>query len=230
MLPCAILCGGLATRLRPITTKVPKSLIPIDGTPFIAHQLKLLRSKGVQQVVLCTGYLGEMIEDFAKDGAEFGMQVNYSPDGAQLLGTAGAIRKALPLLGDRFFVVYGDSYLPCDYGAIAAAFIKSGLTGLMTIYRNDGLWDASNVEAAVGTIVRYDKRNRTAAMRHIDYGLGVFSKSAFERLRADEVHDLAEVYQELLQKKELAAFEVRERFYEIGSAQGMADLERYLKE
>lgn len=229
MLPCAILCGGLATRLRPLTETIPKSLIPIQGEPFVAHQLRLLRANGIEDVVLCTGYLGDMIQDFVRDGSQFDVHVRYSFDGAQLLGTAGAIRRALAVLGESFFVLYGDSYLPCDYRAVERAFAESGLSGLMTIYRNEGQFDTSNVEAANGRIVRYDKRYRSAAMQHIDYGLGALRGAAFENIPADGPRDLAEIYQELLRSGQLAAFEVTERFYEIGSAQGIADLERYLQ-
>lgn len=215
MLPCAILCGGLATRLRPITETVPKSLIPINGEPFIAHQLRLLRSHGIDRIVLCAGYLAEMIQDAVRD-------VQMSFDGPQLLGTAGAIRNALPMLGPSFFVLYGDSYLPCDYAAVERAFASSGKPGLMTIYRNEGQFDSSNVEATEGRILRYEKGVRNPAMQHIDYGLGVFDKSVFEQTTH---RDLAEVYRQLLAQGNLAAFEVHERFYEIGSLQGIQDLE-----
>lgn len=228
MLSCAILCGGLATRLRPITETIPKSLVPVNGEPFLQHQLRLLQSKGVRDVVLCIGHLGEMIQDFAKDGRDFGLSVRYSFDGAPLLGTAGAIRKALPLLGKSFFVLYGDSYLDCDYAAIADAFAASHKRGLMTIYRNEGHFDTSNVEAENGVILRYDKKQRTPQMRYIDYGLGVFQAPVFADLPPNEVCDLADVYQFLLQDGQLAAYEVGERFYEIGSPVGIADLERYL--
>ncbi len=228
MLPCAILCGGLARRLRPITETIPKSLIPINGVPFIAHQLRLLHSQGVSRAVACVGYLGELIQEFVGDGAGFGLNVLYSTDGARLLGTAGAIRKALPLLGSAFLVIYGDSYLTCDYKRVTDEFHKSGKRGLMTIYRNEGLFDLSNVEAADGLIVRYDKHNRAPGMRHIDYGLGVFKRSVFEELPADENRDLEEVYQRLLATGDLAAYEAAERFYEIGSEQGIRDLEHYL--
>ena len=227
-LPCAILCGGLATRLRPITEKIPKSLILVNDEPFIAYQLRLLHSRAIRRVVLCVGFLGEMIQEFVRDGAKFGLEVSYSFDGRKLLGTAGAIRKALPMLGRAFFVLYGDSYLECDYGAVAYAFEKSTRRGLMTIYRNDGRFDTSNVEANGGLIVSYDKRNRTSRMQHIDYGLGVFSASVFAGLAADEFRDLAEVYQVLLKTGELAAYEVGERFYEIGSSEGIRDLENHL--
>ena len=228
ILPCAILCGGLATRLRPITEKIPKSLIPVNDEPFIAYQLKLLHARGIRRVVLCVGFLGEMIQEFVGDGAQFGLEVSYSFDGGKLLGTAGAIRKALPMLGRAFFVLYGDSYLECDYGSIAEAFENSTRRGLMTIYRNDGRFDTSNVEASGGLIVSYDKRNRTSRMQHIDYGLGVFSASVFEDFAADEFRDLAGVYQVLLEAGELAAYEVGERFYEIGSNEGIRDLEKHL--
>ncbi len=227
MLPCAILCGGLATRLRPVTETIPKSLVHINGEPFLAHQLRLLQRKGVREVVLCIGHLGEMIQDFAGDGRDFGLTIGYSFDGAPLLGTAGAIRKALPRLHDQFFVLYGDSYLDCDYKAIADAFAASHKRGLMTIYRNEGNFDTSNVEAENRSILRYDKKIRTPQMRYIDYGLGVFQRSVFEALPSNQVCDLADVYQALLADRELAAYEVKERFYEIGSPAGIADLEQH---
>src|SRR6478752_455452 len=177
MLPVAILCGGLATRLRPVTASIPKSLIPVSGQPFLAHQLRLLDAAGFEKVVLCVGFLGQMIRDFA--GNRFGnrLEISYSFDGPKLLGTAGAILQAFPHLDQSFFVLYGDSYLPCDYRKVAAEFGQSGKKGLMTIYRNEGKYDSSNVEFAGGRILRYDKKSKTPEMRYIDYGLGVFDKS-----------------------------------------------------
>jgi NDP-sugar pyrophosphorylase family protein len=169
-----------------------------------------------------------MIQEFVGCGKPFGMDVCYSFDGQQLLGTAGAIRKALPLLDTEFFALYGDSYLPCDYQAIASAFRRSGRQGLMTIYRNDGRFDTSNVEAKNGLIARYDKRNRIPSMRHIDYGIGVFAESVFKEVPENEFRDLAEIYQHLLASGDLAAYEIESRFYEIGSEQGIRDLEGYL--
>ncbi|HZS55126.1 MAG TPA: nucleotidyltransferase family protein [Bryobacteraceae bacterium] len=230
MLPCAILCGGLATRLRPITEKIPKSLIPINGEPFIAHQLRLLRSNDVEKIVLCVGHLGEMIQKFVGPGTDYGLRVSYSFDGAQLLGTAGAIRKALPLLGEPFFVLYGDSYLTCNYGEVAEAFSSSNSDALMTIYRNEDRFDTSNVEADRGLILRYDKRNRVSRMHHIDYGLSAFKQSIFRELPENEVSDLSELCQKLAASGQLAGYEVKERFYEIGSEKGIQDLERYLTE
>ncbi|MCU1293416.1 MAG: Nucleotidyl transferase [Bryobacterales bacterium] len=228
MLQCVVLCGGLATRLRPITETIPKSLIAINSEPFLSHQLSLLRSQGVQNVVLCVGYLGEMIQEFAGDGSRFGMSLTYSFDGPSLRGTAGAIRNALPLLNESFFVLYGDSYLPCNYGSVVETFLTSGRPAVMTIYRNQGQYDSSNVEAAAGLILRYDKRDRTPAMQYIDYGLGVFRRSVFEQPPANPEDDLAQVYQRLLANGSLASHEVRQRFYEIGSKQGISDLEQYL--
>src|SRR4051812_42459269 len=143
MLPIAILAGGLATRLRPVTETIPKALIEVAGEPFLAHQLRLLKRNGFDRVVLCVGYLGEMIRDFAGDGQSFGLRVEYVFDGPKLLGTAGALRRALPVLGEAFAVTYGDSYLPVDYRAAIDSFMQSGKLGLMSVYRNEGLWDTS---------------------------------------------------------------------------------------
>jgi NDP-sugar pyrophosphorylase family protein len=229
MLPIAILAGGLATRLRPITETIPKALVEIAGEPFLAHQLRLLRANGYERVVMCVGYLGEMVRDFAGDGSRFGLRVEYSFDGpAGLLGTAGAIRKALPLLDEEFSVIYGDSYLPCDYAAAERAFHESGRLGLMTVYRNEGQWDTSNVEFDGARVVRYDKAARTPAMRHIDYGLGVFGSEAFADTPEDRPSDLAKLYQDLVSRDQLAAWESPDRFYEIGSLEGIRDLTEFL--
>ena len=227
MLPIAILAGGLATRLRPLTGKIPKSLVPVNGEPFIAHQLRLLKSRGLEHVVLCVGHFSEMIQDYVGGGETFGLKVEYSLDGPVSLGTAGAIRNALPLLGDAFFVVYGDSYLLCDYGLIQNGFLELGKAGLMTVFRNEGLWDTSNVEFRDGVIYDYNKRTLTSRMRHIDYGLGVFRESVFAALPPGP-GDLAEVYQSLLVRGELAAIEVTERFYEVGSHVGLAEFQQFV--
>ena len=228
MLPVAILAGGLATRLRPLTETIPKALVEINGEPFLAHQLRLLRRSGIERVVLCAAYRGEQIREYAGDGRAFGLHIEYSFDGPKLLGTAGAIRRALTLLGDKFFVLYGDSYLPCDYAAIERTFRASKLAALMTIFPNSDRWDTSNVEFSGGRIRAYDKVNRTAAMRHIDYGLGVFRRDVFESLPEGQPADLAAVYQDLVRRRELAAYEVLTRFYEIGSPDGIRELSEFL--
>lgn len=228
MLPVVILAGGLATRLRPLTESVPKALIKVNDEPFISHQLRLLRKNNIQRVVMCVGYLGEQIIDYVGDGSRFNLQVTYSFDGPNLLGTAGAIKQALPLLSDAFFVLYGDSYLPCDYLAVQNAFITSGKLALMSIYRNDGLWDTSNVEFANDEILAYDKIERNDRMQYIDYGLAIFNRSAFEIIPLATNYDLALLYQHLVQEKQLAAFEVTQRFYEAGSFTGIEELEQLL--
>jgi N-acetyl-alpha-D-muramate 1-phosphate uridylyltransferase len=225
MLPVAILAGGLATRLRPVTETIPKALVDIDGEPFVAHQLRLLRNTGgIELVVICAGYLGEMIREFVGDGSRLGLEVLFSFDGDRLLGTGGAIRKALPLLGDAFFVLYGDSYLPCDYRAVQTAFKASGKEALMTVYLNKGLWDTSNVEFADGRILAYDKKNLTPRMHYIDYGLGIFRASAFDAVPEGEPTDLGDLYSRLAREGRLAAFETAERFYEVGSPGGLEEL------
>jgi N-acetyl-alpha-D-muramate 1-phosphate uridylyltransferase len=229
MLPVAILAGGLATRLRPVTETIPKALVEIAGEPFLAHQLRLLARAGYRRIVMCVGYRAQQIEEFAGNGREFGVEIAYSPDGPQLLGTAGALKRALPLLGDAFAVVYGDSYLTCDYAGAERSFLASGKLGLMTVYRNEGQWDTSNVEFTDGRIVAYDKANRTPAMHYIDYGLGMFRAAAFDDVPADQPSDLASLYQRLLRQDELAAWESPDRFYEIGSQEGIRDLTEFLR-
>ncbi len=227
-IPVALLAGGLATRLRPITEKVPKVLVPIAGQPFLAHQLALLRGQGLRRVVLCLGHLGEMVVKEFGNGATCGMQLDYSFDGPKLLGTGGALRQALPKLGERFFVLYGDSYLTCPFAPIADFFARTGKAGLMTVYRNEGLYDTSNVVFRDGEIAVYDKKVKLPEMRHIDYGLSLFRADVFERYPAEEKFDLADVMTKLVAEKQLAGYEVPERFYEIGSHEGLAELEARL--
>jgi len=226
-LPVAILAGGLATRLRPLTEQTPKALIDVGGRPFIMRQLDLLRGHGAERVVLCVGHLGEMVQAAVGDGSAWGIDVRYIFDGGSLLGTGGAIRNALPLLGDSFFVLYGDSYLDCDYGAVERAFLSGGKPALMTVLRNEDRWDRSNVVFRDGRIVTYDKRDRTADMHHIDYGLGAFRAEVFAAYPAGAAIDLAAVYQDLVRRGALAGFEVAERFYEIGSPEGLEETRRY---
>jgi NDP-sugar pyrophosphorylase family protein len=226
-IPVAILAGGLATRLRPITEKIPKSLVPVAGKPFLAHQLELLQSRGIRHAVLCLGHLGEMIErDFGHEA--FGVKLDYSFDGPKLLGTGGAIKRALPMLGDEFFVLYGDSYLPIEYRPIAEFFHRSGKLGCMTVYHNEGRYDTSNVVFADGEIKVYDKKAKLPEMRHIDYGLSLFKAAAFDDYSAEQPFDLAEVMGKLVREKQLAGYEVKERFYEMGSPAGLQELEQLL--
>jgi NDP-sugar pyrophosphorylase family protein len=228
-LPVAILAGGLATRLKPITEKAPKLLVEVAGEPFFSHQLRLLRKSGLTHIVLCVGYLGDKIVERFGDGAEWGVRIDYSFDGPRLLGTGGALIRALPKLGDAFYVLYGDSYLPIDYLTVGRSFIESGKLGLMTVFENRGQYDTSNVWFEDGSIRAYDKKNRLPAMRHIDYGLGMFRSSAFEGFPREEVVDLADIQKALLTRGELAGFEVAQRFFEIGSREGLEELDRLLR-
>jgi len=226
--PVAILAGGLATRLRPITEKIPKVMVPVAGRPFLAHQLDLLRKEGITRAVLCLGHLGEMVKEKFGDGGRNGVHLDYSFDGPKLLGTGGALRRALPLLGEKFFVLYGDSYLPIPFSPVAECFERSGLPGLMTVYRNEGKYDTSNVVFADGVIQVYDKKQRQPEMRHIDYGLSLFRAEVFARYAADQAFDLADVMRDLVAEKQLAGYEVKKRFYEIGSHKGLEELDKLL--
>jgi len=229
-LPVAILAGGLATRLRPITEKIPKSLIDVGGKPFLIRQLEYLRSQGITRVVLCLGYLGDQVETVVGDGSDFGIMVSYSYDGTRLLGTGGALKQALPLLGEQFFVFYGDSYLPIDFRAVERSFILSGKRALMTVLKNGGQWDKSNVLFKDGSIVEYNKQAPKFEMAYIDYGLGVLSSSVLENAPVNKPFDLAAIYHELSLLGLLAGHEVFERFYEIGSHKGLQETIDYFKQ
>jgi len=229
-LPVAILAGGLATRLRPITGSIPKSLIEIAGKPFAVHQIELLRSHGITDIVFCVGHMGEQIEKVLGDGSLWGVHLNYVFDGPTLLGTGGALRNALPLLGKAFFILYGDSYLECNYMAIEQAFWASGKLGLMTVLRNINQWDPSNVLVKEGQIQRYDKTHCTPDMEYIDYGLGVLQAKVFDAFTEDVPIDLVQIYQDLIAQDQLAAFQVTQRFYEIGSQAGLEETQRFLEQ
>ena len=227
--PVAILAGGLATRLRPITEKVPKLLVEVAGEPFFSHQIRLLKAAGLRHLVLCVGYLGEKIVEQYGDGAKWGVKIEYAFDGPKLLGTGGALIAALPKLGEAFYVLYGDSYLPVDYRAVGDFFLDSGRLGLMTVYENHGKYDTSNVWFEAGTIRVYDKKSRLPEMHYIDYGLGAFRATAFDGFARDAVVDLADVQKALVARGELAGYEIKQRFYEIGSHEGLAELDALLR-
>jgi len=230
-LPVAILAGGMAMRLRPVTEQIPKSLVEVAGKPFIIHQLELLSQCGLTNVVICVGYLGEKVEKEIGDGHHWNMKVDYVFDGPILLGTGGALRRALPILGNAFFVLYGDSYLECDYSAVEKAFHESGKLGLMTVNHNVNQWDQSNVmfDSVSGKIIRYDKLTRSCDMQHIDYGLGILTQQALIPYLEGAPLDLASVYQDLLANDQLAGYEMVQRFYEIGSQSGLEETDAYLR-
>jgi NDP-sugar pyrophosphorylase family protein len=235
---CVILAGGLATRMRPLTDVRPKMLLPVAGRPFADHQLQWLARHGVTDVVLSIGYKGEMLRDHVGDGARFGLRVAYVDEGADLRGTAGALRLALAqgALEEAFLVTYGDSFLPIDHAAVFRAFRASGQPALMTVFRNEGLWDTSNViyEAGEGggRIVLYDKKRATrpaADFAYIDYGLLALERGVVAaEVPAVGKADLAELLHALSLRGQLAGLEARERFHEIGSPEGLAELETWL--
>jgi NDP-sugar pyrophosphorylase family protein len=227
MFSVAILAGGLATRLRPITETVPKALVEVAGKPFIVRQLSYLHDQGISQVVLCIGYLGDMVREVVGSGESFGLEVSYSDDGPNLLGTGGALTKAIPLLGDDFFVLYGDSFLPVNFSAVQDAYEKSKQPALMTVLKNQNQWDNSNVLFEGGRLLEYNKRTPRADMTYIDYGLGVVSASVLKQRPVGQSFDLADVYQALSLKGQLAGLEVYKRFYEIGSYTGLKEAEEF---
>ena len=230
MLPVAILAGGLATRMYPITKTIPKALIEVSGRPFIFHQLEYLRAQGVQRVVLCIGDLGDEIQSMVGNGSAIGLDVSYSFDGPVLQGTGGALRKALPLLGDKFFVLYGDSFLPVDFTLVKRAYYESNKIALMTVLKNKNCWDKSNVLFREGKLLEYNKRMPSPDMDYIDYGLGVVASQALSNFSSTGPFDLADVYQQLSFDGQLAGYEIYSRFYEIGSYTGLKETEVYFSE
>lgn len=225
--PVCILAGGLGTRLGERVREVPKPLIEVAGEPFLLHQLRLLAAHGATRAVLCVGYLGELIEE--RIGAErFGVSIDYSYDSPKLDGTLGAIRGALGLLGERFLVLYGDTYLQLDYAAAAARWRASGLPAMMTVLRNEDRLEPSNAVLANELVVRYDKHAHTPQMRWIDYGLGGLELRALERTGPSEA-DLSVLYTELAQTRQLFGFEVSERFHDIGTPAALAETDAFLR-
>jgi NDP-sugar pyrophosphorylase family protein len=225
--PVCILAGGLGSRLGERVRDTPKPLIEVAGEPFLVHQLRLLARSGAREIVLCVGYLGELIAERIGE-RRCGLRIRYSFDEPGLDGTLGALRRARALLGERFLVLYGDTYLRVDYAALARAWRASGLPAVMTVLRNDGRWDASNAIYRDGLIVRYDKRHPTAAMRWIDYGLGGLRAEALDGVAVGE-RELAVLYSRLARRGELFGFEARERFYEIGTPAALAETDSFLR-
>ena len=226
----ALLVGGFATRLGPMAKHLPKSLLEVAGEPFIAHQLRQLADQGITNVVLCCGHLGEAVADFVGNGSRFGCSVRYSFDGPLPLGTGGAIRKALSLLGPIFWVMYGDSFLTAPFAPALSGFRRSRKAALMTVFRNEDRWDKSNVYFSNGRIARYAKQSPSIEMRHIDYGLGIYAAKAFAAWPDGVAFDLSELQADLIARGEMAAFEVESRFYEIGSICGLTEANAFLRD
>jgi NDP-sugar pyrophosphorylase family protein len=222
-----ILAGGRGRRLGQRVTDVPKPLLEVGGEPFLFHQLRLLARHGAARVVLCVGYLGERIRERVGP-RRFGLGIEYSFDTPELDGTLGAIRRARHVLGDRFLVLYGDTYLRLDYGAAVEHWRRSGCLGLMVVLRNDGRWDRSNALYADGRVLAHDKSAPTPAMEWIDYGLGGLEAAALEQVPPTE-RDLSSLYGRLAEIGQLAGYEARERFYEIGRPESFAETDAFLR-
>jgi NDP-sugar pyrophosphorylase family protein len=230
MLPSVvILAGGPATRLYPVTKKIPKAMLEVAGKPFIAHQLNLLKKNDISRAIICAGYLGEQIQDFVKDSREFGLSVDFSFDGNALLGTGGALKNALALLDDVFFVMYGDTYLNINFRSVSEYFFSHSKNGLMTVFKNNNKWDKSNVVYKRGTVVKYDKKDLTPDMQYIDYGLSILKKEVFMGDSHGKVFDLADVYKDVIKEGQMLGYEVKERFFEIGSLRGLGETVKYLQ-
>jgi NDP-sugar pyrophosphorylase family protein len=231
--PVAILAGGLATRMRPQTETIAKAMLEVAGEPFIAHQLRVLAREGVSKVVLCLGYLGRQVEDFVGDGRDFGLSVIPCYDGPDLLGTGGALRRAVPLLGEVFFVLYGDSYLDVPMAEVWQCFRQARRPALMTVYRNEGKWDTSNVVYDGDRIAYYSKKDRRPEMEYIDFGLGLISAELLQGWPVGQSEgqsfDLADLYSNLAASGRLAGWESPRRFYEIGTPAGLAETDRHLR-
>jgi len=218
-----ILAGGLGTRLRPLTSEVPKALIPIGGKPFLHHQIDLLKRRGIRDIVLCVGHLGDRVKDYFGDGRWLGVRIRYSEEKGHLLGTAGAIKNAEPLLRDDFFLMYGDSYLMIDYREIMRYFRRFDRLGLMVVWRNVDRFERSNVMVEGNLVTAYNKDQKGPDMVYINYGLSVLRKEALAFIPAGKPFSQEDFYQILIDQGELLTFEVEQRFYEIGSPKGLEE-------
>lgn len=225
-----VLAGGLATRMHPSTLTVAKSMLPVAGRPFVDWQLERLASAGMRDVVMCVAFLGEQIRDHVKSGERFGVRVEWSFEGPKLLGTGGALRAALPALAPTFLVTYGDSYLPFDYGEpLRVLEAHDDADGVMSVFKNDGKWDASNVATDGEWVRRYEKGSKDPSLDYIDYGATALRREVVGALPAGVSFGLDEVQRRLTERRRLRAYVARERFYEVGSREGLADLDRHLR-
>lgn len=216
-----------------MTETVPKSLISVAGNPFIIHQLKYLKSLSLEKILICIGYLGELIQSLIGDGKCMGLEISYLSDGEKPLGTGGAIKQALKthmeLLENGFFVLYGDSFLPINFVEISNVFKLSNESALMTVYKNSNKWDISNVRFINEKYIEYNKMHPSKNMAYIDYGLSLFMPSAFKDIE-ENVFDLSFVCQKHSQNNQLMGYKVYDDFYEIGSREGLIRTENYLRE
>lgn len=225
----AVLAGGLATRLRPISLTIPKAMAPVGGEPFCRVQLRRLKEQGFEHVVMLIGVMGKQIRAEVGNGAAFGLRVDYVEDGSVPLGTGGAVLRALPQLGERFFVTYGDTLLTYDPHETVVVLDRTGADATMVVLRNDDRWDRSNVVIDGEKVLRYKKNDPDrVGMRWIDYGATLFRAAAFAEAQDDTAFDLSGLVERLATEGRVAAHEVHERFYEIGTPAALAEFELYL--
>jgi len=224
-----ILAGGLATRLGNLTGNRAKSMVEVQGKPFLEYQFELLRQGRIRDIILCLGHMREQIERHFGNGKQYGVNIKYSLED-KLLGTAGALKKAEALLNDAFFTMYGDSYLSLDFPAAMQYFKSQSKLALMTVYKNYDRYDRSNTVVEGDLVKKFSKQERTKDMVYIEYGANIFKKEALNMVPVNQYYSLDSLFPKLIEKEELLAFEVKERFYEIGSPQGLKEFEEYIKE
>lgn len=227
MYQIVVLAGGYGTRLGHLTKKIPKAMIKINGKPFLYYLLNQLNSQGFKNVILCTGYLGNQIKKYVEDGKKFNLNIKYSVEKKKLLGTAGCIKKALPLLSNNFFVIYGDTFLPIKFKKVQEAYVKKKAKALMTIYKNRNKYDNSNISLDKGEIY-YEKNSKNKYMNYIDYGLIIFNKKIVESPMFNKNSDLSNILNILSKKKKLKHTIIKKRFYEIGSLNGLKETKKVL--
>ena len=219
------MCGGLATRLGSLAKNIPKSMIDIEGKPFLEHQIEMLKKHNITDIVLCAGYLSEKIEDYFGDGSKFGVNIKYSHDGKKPLGPIGAIKNAESLLDDVFFIMYGDSYLSVDFQKAYSFFKEHDKLGLMVVYKNNDKYDKSNLIIKDNMVVGYKEKEAV----YIDYGTSIISKKALDLVPKNTMYSTGQFFSDLISKKELLAFEAEKRFYHIGSPDALGELRNYIR-
>tara|TARA_B100002003_G_C14056443_1_gene508708 strand:- start:348 stop:1040 length:693 start_codon:yes stop_codon:yes gene_type:complete len=224
----AILAGGLATRLKGLTRNQPKSMVKIQGKPFLGYQLELLQREGIKNIILCLGHMGEQIKRHVGDGSKYEMNIRYSAE-SKPLGTAGALKKAEALLDEVFFAMYGDSYLFVDFNRAMSYFESQNKLALMTVYKNYNRYGRSNTAIEGNLVKKFSQSQRTDDMAYIEYGANIFKKEALGLIPENQSYSLDDLFLKLIERKELLAFEVKERFYEIGSPQGLKEFGGYMK-
>lgn len=224
-----VLCGGKATRLYPLTKKIPKSMMRFEGKPFLEQQLDLLKKNRIFDIVLCVGYKAEQIKKYFGDGKNFGVEIKYSSDKKRLLGTGGALKKAENLLEDSFLVMWGDSYLPFNFQKAIKFFKKSNKPGMMIVFKNLNKYEPSNVEVKNNLVKSYSKKRKTKKMKYIDYGISIYRKEVLKHLPKNQICDLTKLQQALIKKRQLLAYPAEKRFYQIGSPDGLEELKNYIK-